>query len=287
MHSTSVGPAAAGVAAAGAPVGAVAVSGVLSTVVVVDLLVVVRVDEVVSVLVGSPVAGSPPHPATSTSVDNSAPTTLHFEECERCRRVGALNCRPFVSARVGVVSHRSCTEQTANKRVSRFNVNAAPLRMLRRVAPDCEPEHRACPQRPSITPRRNRTDAPPGRGSPRSARRGWAGGRAGWRRRRGRPARSRRSSPRRSRGASASAPGRRARSGRGSRGRSGTRARAPPVHPPVGGRRPSPSSHRPHGSASTTSATAHRHCSRRWTSPPGRSPPPSSPGTATRSSWRS
>ena len=79
MHSTSVGPAAAGVAAAGALVGAVAVSGVLSTVVVVDLLVVVRVDEleVVSVLVGSSVAGSPPHPATRTSVDNTAPTTLN------------------------------------------------------------------------------------------------------------------------------------------------------------------------------------------------------------------
>ncbi|AWH96404.1 hypothetical protein A6048_13925 [Dietzia psychralcaliphila] len=110
-------------AAAGAPVAAVSavsVSGVLSTVVVVDLLVVVRVDDfevVVSVLVGSPVAGSPPHPATRTSVDNTAPTTLNLEVCERCWRVGALNCRPFVSARVGGISHRSCTEVTVDERV--------------------------------------------------------------------------------------------------------------------------------------------------------------------------
>jgi hypothetical protein len=98
------------VAAAGAPVAAVSavsVSGVLSTVVVVDLLVVVRVDEleVVSVLVGSSVAGSPPHPATRTSVDNTAPTAFNLEACERCRWVGALNCGPFVSARLGGASH--------------------------------------------------------------------------------------------------------------------------------------------------------------------------------------
>lgn len=95
MHSTSVGPAAAGLIAEGAPLPTAAVSGVGSVVVV--LLVEVRDEELeleVLSLAGASVGDSPPQPATRTIDDKTTATVLHREPWERWRPVGELIAGP-------------------------------------------------------------------------------------------------------------------------------------------------------------------------------------------------